>query len=148
MKNSIHLARLLSATAVVAVIVPGSTLRAADDDAAETIKALRQRLEELDQKIRVLERKNELRDEASAGQASGARTNASPILSIGSSGFTLSSADTNFVLKLKGVLQLDSRTFINDNPRLIGNDGFLLRRARPILDGTVFRDFDFQFMLD
>src|SRR5213078_5313763 len=29
-----------------------------------------------------------------------------------------------------------------------GNDGFLLRRARPIFQGTVYRDFDFVFVPD
>jgi hypothetical protein len=45
-------------------------------------------------------------------------------------------------------VQLDSRTFFNDNPLSYGNDSFVLRRARPIIEGTVFRDFDFQFVPD
>ncbi|MBC8002501.1 MAG: porin, partial [Opitutaceae bacterium] len=35
-----------------------------------------------------------------------------------------------------------------DDSDIAGNDGFLLRRARPILQGTVFRDFDFLFVPD
>ena len=50
-------------------------------------------------------------------------------------------------MQLKGILQVDSRTFF-DNPAVAGNDGLLLRRARPILQGTVFRDFDFLFVPD
>ena len=50
-------------------------------------------------------------------------------------------------MQLKGMLQVDSRTFF-DNPAIAGNDGLLLRRARPILQGTVFRDFDFLFVPD
>ena len=46
------------------------------------------------------------------------------------------------------MLQLDSRTFFDDDGSIKGNDGFLLRRARPILSGTVFHDFDFMFMPD
>ncbi|MEY2407989.1 MAG: phosphate-selective porin OprO and OprP [Verrucomicrobiota bacterium] len=117
------------------------TLRA-DDDSAETIKALRQRLEELDAKVRNLERKAG-QDESPAEKAKPA-----PTVSIGQNGFVLGSADSNFVVRLKGVLQLDSRTFFDDNPSSSGNDGFLLRRARPIIEGTVFRDFDFQFVPD
>ena len=101
------------------------------------------RVEQLDQKVRVLERKAELDQEAAVE-----RKKSEPRVSIGASGFALSSANTNFVVKLKGVLQVDSRTFINDNPALTGNDGFLLRRARPILEGTVFHDFDFSFVPD
>jgi len=31
---------------------------------------------------------------------------------------------------------------------VVGNDGLVLRRVRPILEGTVFRDFDFLFVPD
>ena len=98
---------------------------------------------DLEQKIRILERKNELAAEAAEAKAKDA-----PKLSIGANGFALSSADTNFALRLKGLVQLDSRTFFGDNPHSQGNDGFYLRRARPIIEGTVFRDFDFQFVPD
>ena len=50
-------------------------------------------------------------------------------------------------MQLKGVLQVDSRTFFGDSGT-VGNDGILLRRARPMLQGTVFRDFDFLFVPD
>lgn len=98
---------------------------------------------ELDQKIRIAERNNEL-----AAEASAAKAKESPKVTVGASGFALSSADTNFVLKLRGLVQLDSRTFFDDNPLSDGNDTFVLRRARPIIEGTVFRDFDFQFVPD
>jgi phosphate-selective porin OprO/OprP len=71
-----------------------------------------------------------------------------PRVTVGSEGFAMSSADTNFVLRLKGLVQLDSRSFVEDNPRLQGNDSFILRRARPIIEGTVFNDFDFQLVPD
>jgi len=61
--------------------------------------------------------------------------------------FSFGSADGNFAINLRGVLQLDSRTFFKDGG-IKGNDGFLLRRARPIIEGTVFRDFDFVFIPD
>jgi phosphate-selective porin OprO and OprP len=43
---------------------------------------------------------------------------------------------------------LDTRVFANDNPLSEGNDTFILRRARPIMEGTVFRDFSFAFIPD
>lgn len=100
-------------------------------------------LPEVDQQIRILERKNEL-----AAEAAEAKAKESPKLTIGQSGFSFASADTNFVFKLRGLIQLDSRTFFGDNELLQGNDSFLLRRARPIIEGTVFRDFDFQIVPD
>ena len=69
-----------------------------------------------------------------------------PRLKLDASGFTLSSADTNFSISLHGLVQLDSRTFFADHN--IVNDSFLLRRARPIITGTVFHDFDFNLTPD
>jgi len=71
-----------------------------------------------------------------------------PRLTVGANGFGFASADTNFAIKLRGLVQLDSRVFVADNELSEGNDSFVLRRARPIIEGTVFRDFDFQFVPD
>ena len=99
-------------------------------------------IQDLDQKVRILGRQRELDQEAAVAAAK-----AAPKLTVGSSGFTAMSADSNFVFSLKGVLQVDSRTFFNDTA-IKSNDGFLLRRARPIFQGTVDRDFDFRFTPD
>lgn len=98
---------------------------------------------ELDQQIRILARNSEL-----AAEAAEARAKELPQLSVGQNGITFTSADKNFRLQLRGLLQLDSRTFFNDSEYLRGNDGFVLRRARPIFEGTLFRDFDFQIVPD
>ena len=70
-------------------------------------------VEELDQKVRVLQRQRELDQEAAATTAK-----AQPRISLGSDGFKFSSADTNFVLGIRGLVQVDSRTFENDNQRI------------------------------
>lgn len=114
-------------------VLPEITIPA--DDAPST--------RELDQKLRIAERNNEL-----AAEAAAARAKEAPRLTVGPSGFGFSSADTNYVLKLRGLLQFDTRSFLNDNPLLQGNDSLLLRRVRPIIEGTVFRDVDFQFVPD
>jgi len=120
-------------------------------EALETQQAANQRtvtnaandqIQALDQKVRVLARERELDQDAAAATAK-----AAPKLSVGSSGFIASSADSNFVFKLNGVLQVDSRTFFNDSA-IKSNDGILLRRARPIFQGTLYRDFDFKFTPD
>ncbi|TAK94999.1 MAG: porin [Verrucomicrobia bacterium] len=130
-----NLKRKLAGLAVAAVVALAAPAFA--DDAAE-IKALREQIEALDQKVRALERKRELEVEEATVKSKNA-----PQISIGQNGFALRSADTNFVIRFRGLVQLDSRTFINDNPSSLGNDGFFLRRARLIFEGTVFRDFDF-----
>lgn len=99
--------------------------------------------EALDQKIRVLERNTEL-----ATEAAEERARQQPQLQVGPAGVYLRSADTNFVLRLRALFQVDSRTFFDDNPLNEGNDGFVIRRARPIFEGTVYRDFDFTIMPD
>jgi len=101
-----------------------------------------QRVEELEQKVRVLEHDRELDRDALQAQAK-----AAPQISIGRNGFTLASSNADFAVRLGGVLQADSRTFFKDGGT-VGNDGLLLRRARPVLVGTVFRDFDFLFVPD
>ncbi len=127
-------------TALLTAYGTGEPVRA--DDSADSIKALQKQIEDLDQKVRTLERKRELDKEASAASA-----RITPVILAGPEGFGFRSADTNFVFKLRGVLQTDSRTFFNDHG-IVGNDGFLLRRARPSFEGTVYRDFDFLFVPD
>jgi phosphate-selective porin OprO and OprP len=102
----------------------------------------KQHIDELDQKVKVLERERELDQETQEAKAKEA-----PKISIGENGFSMASAKGDFALQLKGVLQVDSRTFFDD-AGIVGNDGLLLRRARPILQGTVYRDFDFLFVPD
>lgn len=99
-------------------------------------------IQELEQKVKILERNRELDGEAAAAKAKEA-----PKITMGDRGFGVASANGDFSLQLKAVLQVDSRRYFDDGD-IPGNDGFLLRRARPILQGTVFRDFDFLFVPD
>jgi phosphate-selective porin OprO/OprP len=101
-----------------------------------------QRLEELNQKVTSLEQ-----DRAAGVAAYEKRLKTEPQVSIGADGFYLASSNNDFVARLSGVLQVDSRTFFHDAGE-VGNDALLLRRARPVLSGTVFRDFDFLFVPD
>jgi phosphate-selective porin OprO/OprP len=98
--------------------------------------------EALDQQVRRLARERELDKEEAAQAAKNG-----PNLSVGPDGFIASSSDSNFVFRLDGVVQVDSRTFFNDSA-IKSNDGFLLRRARPIFQGTLYHDFDFNFTPD
>lgn len=94
----------------------------------------------LDQKVRILARQRELDQESADAIAK-----TQPRMTVGANGFSFGSADSNFVVALHGVLQVDSRTF-EQNDKVPGNDSILLRRARPILSGTVYHDFDFLFV--
>src|SRR6185295_4504477 len=147
-------------TAVLALVAQLGLWSVVAQDQDVDVKALLKRIEELEQKVKllesqraptanddleqkvkILERKGELAEEAAAE-----KTKSAPlVVVIDSGGFQARSADTNFVFTLRGVLQVDNRTFFEDG-NIQGNDGFLLRRARPIFQGTVYRDFDFLFV--
>jgi phosphate-selective porin OprO/OprP len=130
--------RLILATVLGTQFV--STSFAVDD--AE-IEALKQQIQDLDQKVRILSRERENDQDAATAAAK-----TQPKVSLGANGFSFSSADTNFVATLHGLIQADSRTFFNDGGGTLGKNTLLIRRARPIFTGTVFRDFDFNFTPD
>jgi phosphate-selective porin OprO/OprP len=100
-----------------------------------------EQIRELDQKVRILSRQHELDQESAEATA-----RLQPRFKMDSSGFAFSSADTNFAIGIHGLVQMDSRTYFGDNN--VANSGFLLRRARPIITGTVFHDFDFNLTPD
>ncbi|HVG10823.1 MAG TPA: porin [Thermoanaerobaculia bacterium] len=109
---------------------------------AESPKSVEERLDELDQKVRVLDRKSELDKEQAAEKAKTAGQ-----ITAGKDGFTLKSADGAFQLKIRGYTQLDGRFYNGDDERP-ANDTFLLRRIRPNIEGTLFKIFDFRIMPD
>jgi phosphate-selective porin OprO/OprP len=62
-------------------------------------------------------------------------------------GFFLQSPSGDFKLKLQGYLQVQSRNFpLHDSKTNF--DTIFLRRARPIIEGSVFKYFDYRFMFD
>ncbi len=123
---------------------PADAAPAQEEQAQETEPqpAVEERLDELEQKIRILDRKAELEKEQTAEKAKTAGQ-----ATAGKDGFSLKSADGNFVLKLRGYVQLDGRFFQSDDQRP-GTDTFTLRRVRPIFEGTVYKIFDFRIMPD
>jgi phosphate-selective porin OprO and OprP len=117
------------------------------DSTSDAISELKQQIQELDQKVRVLERQKELDTESADAKAKD-----TPRITVGNTGLSVSSADSNFLFQLHGQIQVDTRTFFNDldnhGHSIQGNDTFLLRRARPIFSGTVYKDFDFMIVPD
>jgi phosphate-selective porin OprO/OprP len=106
------------------LIVASSAAFAQDD-----VTQIREQVEELDQKIRVLQRLQEIDKEKAVAKAGDtARAFA------GNSGFGLRSADGASEIRLRGLLQADSRWYGNSE---VGStaDTFTLRRVRPIFEG-------------
>ncbi len=104
------------------------------------IQALKQEIQQMEQKLDTLERQQQQNQ-----QAITEASHPSAHLSVGSDGVNFISADSNFVASLHGWVQVDSRTFFENKKGPPGIDGFLLRRARPIFQGTLFHDYDFMF---
>lgn len=151
---------------LLATIFP---IHAQDAATTELIRQLQQRIEQLERKVQMLEGSNgvaaipsstnlssvqvvgtnEVRQVGSGALASDAKQGKDlpPKISLGEKGFSLASGDGAFAVSLRGLLQIDSRTFFDDGGTA-GNDSLILRRARPIFSGTVFRDFDFLFAPD
>jgi phosphate-selective porin OprO/OprP len=111
------------------------------NDSAE-LEALRALVQELDQKVRVLDRKSEI-----AAEEAAAKKKVTPVVVAGDKGFGIKSADGDFEFKLRGLLQADHRYFLNHEDST-GEDEFLLRRVRPTFEGTVFGKYDFRFTPD
>lgn len=107
------------------------------EEATAPSKTVEEKFDDLDQKVRILERRFELQQEGAAEKAKEA-----PGVVSGKDGFSLKSADGQFQLKLRGLIHVDTRILKPDT------NTFLLRRVRPILEGTVYKIFDFRFTPD
>jgi phosphate-selective porin OprO/OprP len=107
---------------------------------------LAQRLDEIDQRSRITERKLELAEEAAV-----AKKKEAPTFTAEEKGYGFASADRAYLLKVGGLIQIDARRHF-DTPSgdatLPDRDTFLPRRVRPILDGTVLGLVDFRIMPD
>ncbi|MCM3905590.1 MAG: OprO/OprP family phosphate-selective porin, partial [Pyrinomonadaceae bacterium] len=90
---------------------------------------------------------------------------ATAIVKASDKGFSLESADGQNVIQLRGLLQVDYRDYfegsrdvrnrsdqragdLDDNGFSNTGDSWLLRRARPIIQGTLFGIYDFRFTPD
>jgi phosphate-selective porin OprO/OprP len=105
--------------------------------------SLEARVDDLDQQIRILQR---LRELAADSAAAAAKDKVTPTASA-KDGFSLKSADGKYTLRFRGYFQSDGRLFPSTET-VGGVDNLLIRRARPILEATVGRYFDFRLMPD
>ncbi len=103
----------------IAAILAASAGTASAQEAATTST-----VEDLEQRIRILERKLENADEEAATKAK-----SSVSASASDKGFGLKSADGSFDLKIRLLAQADGRFSLDPEPAF--NDTFLMRRLRP-----------------
>lgn len=131
-----------------------TVVQANDSSELEELRAL---VQELDQKVKVLARKGEINEETAA-----ADKKAAPVVKASSSGFGLESADGKNVIKFRGLLQADVRSFADGKNQTSkaasgastagyldntedAKDTALLRRVRPTIEGTLFGKYDFRY---
>jgi len=93
-------------------------------------------------------RKLEIAEEAAAAKEKerAAKDKERASVKIGQSGLSISSPDGAYSVSLRGILQADARIFVNDEHRL--TDTFTIRRARPIFDATMAKNFVMRIMPD
>ena len=98
-------------------------------DNAATIEEISKKIASLEQELAILKRQQEV----SAEQVkSDNQKNAK--VELGRKGLKIASPDKKYEISLHGNFQFDGRSFINDDNNT-GKDEFLVRQARPILDG-------------
>lgn len=113
--------------------------RAADEPEAQELK---NRLDTLEQELAVVRRQLEVKQEEDTRDQE-----RSGILTADGQGFQLRSRDQKtYRLRLRGYVQSDGHFFLENDED--ANDTFLIRRARPIFEGTLFEVVDFRIMPD
>ena len=95
-----------------------------------------------DERIKILERRLEIQDEAAKTAVS-----STPIVQASTKGFSFRSPDGANQVRLRGVLQVDGR-FMQDDADLGAVDTWQVTRARPIIEGTLANFVDFRFTPD
>ncbi len=98
------------------------------------------RLDDVEQVARIALRKTELLEEDAAKRPQGAAT-----VVVDDKGFVLKLADDTTKLRVAGLLQADGRFSFKDDA-LQSNDAFLIRKFRPMLEGTLFNLVDYRLL--
>lgn len=122
-----------SLISLLALSTFAATAHAAAPDSADAA-----RVEELEQRLLVLERKLEIQSEEAAAKAKDA-----PVVTASEKGFSLKNAKGDYEIKFSGVAQIDGRYFIGDDSAF--RDGFQARRLRPTIQGSLGKLVAFRF---
>lgn len=110
----------------------GTAAQATADGQAPDVAAL-------DQRLRVLERNLELQEEARV-----AREKEAAVVAVNDRGASFKSANGDYEVKIRGLIQGDGRFFTGGEPAG-AYDTFLLRTARPTIEGTLGKWVGYRF---
>lgn len=123
------------AAAFTALAFAPFTAQAQTAASPDDVAALREQIRLLDQKLRVLERNQEIKDETAAA------AKAAPKITAADGRFEIASADGANSIRLRGLVQGDARFYFDDANA--ATDKFLLRRARLIFEGKFSERFNY-----
>jgi phosphate-selective porin OprO and OprP len=127
---------------IVAAMTTSRMLAAQQDVTARDSLSLKAQLDRLDQEVRILKRLRELAIDSAANAPKD-----KPGVGAGKDGFSIKTADGKFALRLRGLIQTDARFFVTDSGNTAVNN-FFVRRARPILEGTLGKYLEFRLQPD
>jgi phosphate-selective porin OprO/OprP len=117
-------------------VTPRSVWGADIDDMEKRLQALEQEVADLKQQLELAKEENTK------------KVQDAPIVTASSKdGFMIKAPDESYKLKIRGLIQADGRFFVQGKRSGYTNT-FLMRRVRPIFEGTVARDFDFYLVPD
>jgi phosphate-selective porin OprO/OprP len=107
------------------------------DQSTNDIESLKKEIQALTQKVDALQQQQ---------GAEAVKQKEAPFITAGATGFSMKSADSNFVLNLGGFAQVDAHDY--ESPAIGAKDTFTIRRMRAIASGTVYRDYDYYMQVD
>lgn len=125
--------------AFAALLALSSASLAVAEDAIPA--AVAEKLQKLDQQVKILARKAEIADEEAAAKA---KTSVSAFAN-DKDGFGIKSNDGLYKLRLRGLIQVDSRNYLGDIEKPATNT-LLIRNFRPILEASLGANVDAVFV--
>jgi phosphate-selective porin OprO and OprP len=134
---------LLSGLVLLSASVGMAPRAVAQEAHASNTSSADSRVDDLEQQIRILQRLREL----AADSAMSAAKDKVTATASAKEGFSLKSADGKYTLRFRGYFQSDGRVYPSADATA-GVDNLLIRRARPIIEATVGRYFEFRLMPD
>jgi phosphate-selective porin OprO and OprP len=139
---------LVRGVVVLVVFLTGRPAFAQVQAADSEVALLREQVRTLAEKVRQLEeRLVPAPSPAPVATAPSAAAPKPPVTTVTDRTISLAAGDGSTTLRLRGIAQVDSRWFFNDGG-IVGNDAFLIRRARIIMEGSFNRIFQFQITPD
>lgn len=113
---------------------------------AQTPATTQQQIDQLQQQLDQLKQQQKA-DEAAAKAVNPAASNSNASVTADSHGFTIKSNDGDFTLNIGADIQIDNRSFSGTGSSSLP-DTILLRRARPVFQGTIYKYVDYFFRPD